>query len=259
MNEVQINDFFNEQFLSFNQFEFVNYERLFQNVLYLVEIDNESINYPHTNKLDWKKARKFWNKELIEGLKSYQPFGPKPKEVSFFSKVNRILEIFETFNLNHLDEIREYNYVLAKTVEFIVNSKLNNVTYSYILVLTLRKEDVMRRKRAFYEYEENRKSLINKKTLRAEQMEEELKTAKLQWEEEKQNKQTEPNQHDKADKEDSLVKSDENQEVVEDGFNEENWIRNWENDKSIIEIPDEKEEDIDNDIMIPLEAIINFQ
>jgi len=117
----------------------------------------------------------------------------------------------------------------------------------------------MRRKRTFYDYEENRKSLINKKTLRAEQMDEELKAAKLQWEEEKHNKQTEPNQNDKADKEDSLVKSDENHEVVEDSFNEENWIRNWENDKSIIEIPDEKEEDIDNDILIPLEAIINYQ
>lgn len=117
----------------------------------------------------------------------------------------------------------------------------------------------MRRKRAYYEYEENRKNLITKKNLRAEQMEEELKAAKLQWEEEKQNKQTEPNPQDKIDKEDSLMKADENQEVIEDTFNEENWIRNWENDKSIIEIPEEKEEDIDNDIVIPIEAIINYQ
>ena len=42
----------------FAQFEFVEYEKVFQNILYFAHVEPKEINEPETNKLCWKLARK---------------------------------------------------------------------------------------------------------------------------------------------------------------------------------------------------------
>ena len=44
----------------FAQFEFVEYEKVFQNILYFAHVEPKEINEPETNKLCWKLARKHW-------------------------------------------------------------------------------------------------------------------------------------------------------------------------------------------------------
>lgn len=82
--------------LDFNQLEIVNFEILFQNILYFIGISNTDINEENTNKLQWKKARKFWNGNVLEALKLYDPFGPKTTPVSSFAMVNRLIDIFNS-------------------------------------------------------------------------------------------------------------------------------------------------------------------
>jgi hypothetical protein len=106
-------------FLSFAQYEFVEQERIFQHVLYFIGVEANDIHEENTNKLCWKKAKKFWNDSVLEILRDYSPYGPKEK-VSPFSMCNRILLFLE----NHDKEsLYKYSSALARLHEFILTSK----------------------------------------------------------------------------------------------------------------------------------------
>jgi hypothetical protein len=84
-----INSFFEEEsmhkiFNMYSEFEFVEHERLFQNTLYFVRINNSEINEENTNKLEWKKAKKFWNESVLKYLHDFNPLGSKPGVLPHF-------------------------------------------------------------------------------------------------------------------------------------------------------------------------------
>lgn len=116
------NEFFNETFLNMAKYEFVDFEVIFQNVLYFIGVNNEDINIEYTNKLNWKKARKFWTVEVLEKLRDYTPFGPKKEKVSYYALINRQVDIFFSL-MEKFEEIKAYNFVLYKLFEFMYLSK----------------------------------------------------------------------------------------------------------------------------------------
>lgn len=111
---------------------------LFQNILYFIGLNNIEINEDETNKIQWKKARKFWNVDVLDFLKKYEPFGAKGK-VSSFAMVNRLITVFSQ---DTLKSIENYSLTLARILEFMQISK-----HKYYLVLNIRKEDVLRRRK----------------------------------------------------------------------------------------------------------------
>ena len=46
--------------LTFQEFEFVENLKVFQNLFYFAKMNPIEINENKTNKLEWKKARKLW-------------------------------------------------------------------------------------------------------------------------------------------------------------------------------------------------------
>lgn len=92
---------------------------LFQNILYFIGVNNSDINENETNKIQWKKARKFWNVDILEALRKYEPFGAKGK-VSSFAMVNRLISIFSQ---DSLKGIETYSLTLARLLEFMQISK----------------------------------------------------------------------------------------------------------------------------------------
>ena len=110
-NEILANNF-----LDFAKYEFIEHEKLFQNIFYFIGIDHLEINLEHTNKLDWKRARKLWNKSVIDGILDYNPYGPKPK-MNDFAMINRILRVLADCDE---EKIREgYSYVLSRLLEVV--------------------------------------------------------------------------------------------------------------------------------------------
>ena len=83
-----------EFILKFNNVDIIDFEPLFQNILYFIGVNNNDINEEGTNKLQWKKAKKYWNSNVLESLKLYDPFGPKTSQVPSFSIINRLIKIF---------------------------------------------------------------------------------------------------------------------------------------------------------------------
>ena len=105
--------------LTFQDFEFVEYLKIFQNLFYFAKMNPLDINELNTNKLEWKKARKFW-KDLFPYIKEYNPVGPKPEEVKPIYKLNKIKENLESC-LTKRDEIKTYSQTLLMFIDFILH------------------------------------------------------------------------------------------------------------------------------------------
>ena len=116
-----INSFFEDEnlktlFLSFKDYEFVEHEKIFQQVMYFVRISNLDINEENTNKLNWKKAKKHWNLKIMEKIRDYNPIGPK-SAVSQFFMGNRIISALETYDKEGL---LKYSVALSRLLELVL-------------------------------------------------------------------------------------------------------------------------------------------
>ena len=89
------------------------------------------INEDKTNKLEWKKAKKYWN-NVFSYANSYNPLGPKPQEVKHIYKLNKIKENLENA-ISKRDEIKSYSQTLLMFVDFILH------------LIKVRHDDILRR------------------------------------------------------------------------------------------------------------------
>jgi len=153
--------------LSFNQMDVIEYEIVFQNILYFIGIDNKEINEEETNKLFWKKSRKFWKMDVLEKLKKYHPFGPKGK-VPSFAMINRLLPIFENENNKKIEE--NYSFALQKLNDFMV------------ILLNIRKEDILFRRKKIDELNKQREIFEEQEKKRQDDCKKMLEDAEKDYE-----------------------------------------------------------------------------
>lgn len=198
-------------FLKYAEFEFVRFDTLFQNVLYFINIDNLSINEENTNRLEWKKAKQFWNLKILEMLRDYSPLGAKPEKIKCpYSYGNRILYNLEMLN-SRREEIRNESFVLDRLLEFL------------LLILKIRRDDILIRRDEITELMDKRNTAIQNHNERLERRSRDLEEARNSFTSEK-------NPED--------VEEDENKENVVE-FDEEEFLRKWDEENPEIEIPEE--------------------
>ncbi len=105
------------------QFEFVQYEKVFQNLFYFAKIAGEQINEDNTHKLSWKKGRKIWP-SILDIIKNYDPIGPKPEQIPEIFKGNVILDnlrpFIETEKEEEKEEMNNYSYSIEISVQYVV-------------------------------------------------------------------------------------------------------------------------------------------
>jgi len=122
---------FKEAIETFQEFEFVEFSKAFQNLLYFCRMNPLDINEKYTNKLEWKKAKKYWS-IVFNYISNYNPLGPKPEEVKPIYKLNKIKENLETA-IAKKDEVKSYSQTLLMFIEFI------------LLLIKVRHDDIIRR------------------------------------------------------------------------------------------------------------------
>ena len=105
--------------LTFQEFEFVEYLKIFQNLFYFAKVNPLEINESHTNKLEWKKGRKLW-KDIFPYIKEYNPVGPKPEEVKSIYKLNKIKDNLIS-SIAKRDEVKNYSQTLLMLVDLILH------------------------------------------------------------------------------------------------------------------------------------------
>ena len=131
LKEAYLNGEFREALETFENFEFVENEKIFQNLLYFCQENPLEINEDKTNKLEWKKAKKYW-KNVFDYANSYNPLGAKPQQVKNIYKLNKIKDNLEN-SITKRDEIKSYSQTLLMFVDFILH------------LIKVRHDDILRR------------------------------------------------------------------------------------------------------------------
>ena len=132
--------------LTFQNFEFVEHIKAFQNLFYFAKINPLDINENKTNKLEWKKARKFWN-QVFPYIQEYNPVGAKPEPVKQIYKLNKIKENLETC-LQKKEEIKAYSQTLILLIDLILH------------IIKVRHDDIIERICKIAVYKDKREKII---------------------------------------------------------------------------------------------------
>ena len=154
-----------EILLTFEQFEFVEYEKIFQNLFYFAHADPLTINEPETNKLEWKRARDYW-KTIFPYILDYNPRGPKPDQVRNIHKLNKIKENLESAIVKR-EEVKEYSFTLMLLVDYI------------LLIIKIRHDDIVQRTNKVLELREQREKIIQSNAEIEEERNKIIEQAKL--------------------------------------------------------------------------------
>ena len=250
----------------FEKFEFVEYEPVFQNILYFARVEPQEINIPETNALSWKLARTKWN-GIFDLLKEYNPLGPKPGKVLSIFKGNIILEKLLPFmEETKYEEIKTYSYALSRLLEFIVET------------LKVRKEDIILRHTEQKEKIRERNEIIKQNKIIDDEKKKALAKAKAQFsgkevpeegeegeegeagedeekEGEKEEEEKEEGEEEEQKEEGENANKPENEEQKEgeehkegeEVFNEEEWCQLYDQEHPKAPVPDEIEIDLDED------------
>ena len=248
----------------FEKFEFVEYEPIFQNVLYFARVEPQEINLPETNALSWKLARTKWS-AIFDILKDYNPLGPKPGKVLSIFKGNIILnKLLPYMEEAKYEEIKTYSYALSRLLDYVVS------------ILKVRKDDIILRHTEQKEKIKERNEIIKNNELIDAERKKALAKAKAQFagkelpeEEEKgeegegdeggEEKEEEKEEEDEKKEEGEEEKEGEEKKEGEENkegeehkegeevFNEEEWGQLYDQEHPKTPVPDEIEIDLDED------------
>ena len=135
-----------ETLKTFAEWEFVEYEKVFQNLFYFAQAEPILINEPETNKIEWTRARKYWH-DVFPYIYNYNPRGAKPDRLRNIHKLNKIKE-----NLEHAiakrEEVKSYSYTLLLLVDYV------------LLLIKIRYDDIVQRTEEVTAFKAAREQII---------------------------------------------------------------------------------------------------
>ena len=236
----------------FEKFEFVQYEKAFQNIFYFAKTEPNLINEPETNKLYWKFAKAHWI-GIFETLRNYTPLGAKPEKISPIFKGNFILENLNPFLAeDKVEALQEYSFVLYRLIKYIIDT------------LNTRKSDILWRHANQREAIKKRNEIIkNNKKIDAERKKA-LEDAKRQFNGEPEKVDTGRNDGEEEEEDEEVeekIKKNNETKLDAEGnpisFNEEEFLQLYDQEHPKVPIPDEVKLDEDNDFDLEEEALPN--
>ena len=256
LKEAYLNGEFKEAIETFENFEFVEYEKIFQNLLYFCQENPLEINEDKTNKLEWKKAKKYW-KNIFFYANNYNPLGAKPQEVKSIYKLNKIKDNLETA-ISKRDEIKSYSQTLLMFIDFILH--LIKVRHDDILrrlcnvaVFKYKREQIMKTNE---EIDEERQKIIeeakvNNPNVRIpvqgqEIVKQEVETEKINEEEKKEEEKVEEKKEEEKKEEEKKEEEKKEEEKKEEG-EQSNQVQEGNNEEvKESEIDEEKKDEADS-------------
>ena len=229
--------------LTFQDFEFVENIKVFQNLFYFAKINPLDINENKTNKLEWKKARKLWN-QIFPYIQEYNPVGAKPEPIKQIYKLNKIKENLEAC-LQKRDEIKTYSQTLVMLMDLILH------------IIKVRHDDIIDRLCKIAVYKDKREKIIKENKEIEEERQKIIDAAKelnpnvrLPGEKEKETEQKEEakKEEEKESEENKEIKDDNKSKGNKEVTNEEGQSKKDENveNKETEQKPEENKDEIDS-------------
>jgi len=159
-----IPEFWKQKCLAFGALHIVKFERILQSLFYLLfDFTREDICEHDTNKLSWKRCRKYFaaagETSVYNKMNEYWPIGAKDKEFKEYQKLK-----FIKANVDNIDEndVDEFSMSLGKVYRWL------------LMALELRIEDVTNRRAAKEKEREFRADAIEREAERMERYENSL-------------------------------------------------------------------------------------
>ena len=229
--------------LTFQDFEFVENIKVFQNLFYFAKINPLDINENKTNKLEWKKARKLWN-QIFPYIQEYNPVGAKPEPIKQIYKLNKIKENLEAC-LQKRDEIKTYSQTLVILMDLILH------------IIKVRHDDIIDRLCKIAVYKDKREKIIKENKEIEEERQKIIDAAKelnpnvrLPGEKGKETEQKEEakKEEEKESEENKEIKDDNKSKENKEVTNEEGQSKKDENveNKETEQKPEENKDEIDS-------------
>ena len=235
----------------FDKFEFVQYEKAFQNIFYFAKVDPQLINEPETNKLYWKLAKSHWA-GIPEILRNYTPFGAKPEKISPIFKGNFILDnLTPLIAEDKIEELQGYSFVLYRLIKFIVD------------ILNTRKSDILWRHANQRAAIKKRIEIINANKKIEKDRQKALEDAKRQFNGEPEKPETGGNKGEEEEEEEEVEEKPKKNEPKLDAdgnpivFNEEEFLQLFDQEHPKQPEPEETKLDEDNDFDLEEEGLPN--
>lgn len=150
---------FRESLLALQKYNVIKIPRIVQSFFYLLGFPREDLCEVATNKLFWKKAREYWNEDLLKKFDEYSPTGPKEGEYKKYQTINFIEK-----NLEGIAEEEVQNYSLALAKLFVCLQ----------MTIAARKADILKRKAKREELIRLREEAMQRSEERSEQRAKEL-------------------------------------------------------------------------------------
>eukprot|EP00826_Nyctotherus_ovalis_P043996 TRINITY_DN4704_c0_g1_i5.p1 TRINITY_DN4704_c0_g1~~TRINITY_DN4704_c0_g1_i5.p1 ORF type:complete len:285 (+),score=136.40 TRINITY_DN4704_c0_g1_i5:467-1321(+) len=150
---------FQESLLAFHKYNVVKMPRIMQSLFYLLGFAREDLCEIGTNKLFWKKAREYWNEDLLRKFDEYTPVGPREGEYKKYQTINFIEKNLEGIAE---EEVQSYSLALAKLFACLQTT------------IAARKADILKRKAKRENLIRLREEVIQRSEERAEQRTKEL-------------------------------------------------------------------------------------
>ena len=257
---------------TFKDFEFVEHIKIFQNLFYFAKINPLDINENKTNRLEWKKARKFWE-NIFPYIQSYDPIGPKPEQIKQIYKLNKIKENLESC-LQKRDEIKTYSQTLIMLVDLIlhiIKVRHDNIIdrICKIAIYKDKREKIIKenadideerqkiidaakalnpnvRLPGEKEKEEEKKNKEGEEKKEEEKKEEENKEENKNKENKEEKKEGEDNKNENEENKEEEKKEEENQDEIDSAKLAED-LKKFDEEHPKQEVPPDMEYDIDND------------
>ena len=132
---------------------------LFKAIFYFLGYDKEQVCVEGSQLFVWKKARKLWDKELIERMSNYVFSGPKEKNISMYQKINFVEKLLHSTSQ---DEINSYNHSLGliyKWMRMAIETRKRDIVHRLSITKTKREERAAREEEAKARAEERAAAL----------------------------------------------------------------------------------------------------
>lgn len=243
LTKIIVSGSINEQILEMKKYRVNKFARLFQNLFYFLNFDRELICEPETNKLYWKVAKDFINEDLFKKMEEYTPLGPKQGKLPRYKLLNTIEKNLEEYNE---DDLLKYSVAL-----YMIHKWLNSQ-------IELRKSDIAYRKAIREKMLNERDEALKKETERKEKRDEALEIAineaKQKWESENPiSRESEAKGDKNEERSPNEKKPDEEEEQPpEFSFDEEGFLKQWDEENPEVIIPPEVPEEFDDDYEIEI-------
>lgn len=119
--------------------------RIISSLMFLLRMPRDKICEPDSNRLFWKAAKQYMNGEMQEAMVDYKVIGPKEDEFKAYNTINYCERLISELLI---EDIENYSTSFGKVFKWLQTA------------ITLRKQDIIRRKAATRRGRENREAKI---------------------------------------------------------------------------------------------------